>query len=69
MALTAILIYGNDISKNESHNLKLEHLHHKVNKRYTFRVENCQIEQSKGGFGASLFDTSFKFKNCIVRGN
>ena len=34
-----------------------------------FRVENCQLEQSKGGFGANIFDSSFVVKNCIVKGN
>ena len=41
LAVTAILLYGNEITKNESDNLKIAHVHHKVNKRYAFRVENC----------------------------
>lgn len=67
--MTAVLLYGNEINKNEGDNLKVAHLHHKVNKRSAFRVENCQIENSKGGFGANFFDTSFVIKNCIVKGN
>lgn len=67
--MTAVLLHGNEIIKNEGDNLKIAHLHHKVNRRYAFRVENCQIEGSKGGFGASFFDTSFVVKNCIVKSN
>lgn len=64
-----MLLYGNEFSKNEGDNLKISHFHHKSNKRNRFRLENCQIEYSKGGFGANLFDTSFTIKNCIVKGN
>ena len=69
LAATNVLLYGNEFSKNEGDNLKLAHLHHKVNRKYAFRVENCQIEYSKGGFGANFYDTSFVIKNCIVKGN
>ena len=69
LAATAILLYGNEVSKNESDNIKISHVHHKASKRNSFRLENCQIEYSKGGFGANLFDTTFTIKNCIVKGN
>ena len=62
-------IAGNEFQKNEGDNLKLTSVHHKVNKRYAFRVENCTLEQAKGGFGANLFDSSFVFKGCVVKGN
>lgn len=41
LACTAALLYGNELSKNEGDNLKVQHLHNKVNKRYAFRIENC----------------------------
>jgi len=69
LAATAILIYGNELSKNEGDNLKVAHVHHKANKRYSFRLEHCQLENSKGGFGANLFDTSLVLNYCIVKGN
>lgn len=69
LAVTAILLYGNEFSKNEGDNLKMVHVHHKVNRSHEFRVENCQIEYSKGGFGANLYDTSFVIKNCIIKCN
>ena len=69
LAATAILLYGNEIHKNEGDNLKVAHVHHKANKKLPFRAENCHIEHSKGGFGAHFYDTSFVLKNCVVKGN
>ena len=40
LAATAILIHGNEMSKNEGDNLKIAHVHHKANKKYAFRLEN-----------------------------
>ena len=67
--MTAILLYENEICKNEGDNLKVAHVHHKGNGRAAFRAELCQLEYAKGGFGANLFDTSFVMKNCFVKGN
>ena len=41
LVVTAILIYGNEFSKNEGDNLKMTHVHNKVNRSHEFRVENC----------------------------
>ena len=69
LALTDLKIIGNEFQKNQSDNLKLKSIHHKVNKRYKIRIENNQIERSEVGYGANIFDTSAVIKNCIVKSN
>ena len=41
LALTDLLIYGNEFLRNEGDNLKMMNVHHKSNKRYQFKIENC----------------------------
>ena len=69
LALSDIKITANEFQKNEGDNLKITSVHHKANKRYVFRLDQCQLEQSKGGFGVNVFDSSFVLKNCIIKGN